>query len=126
MATRSLIGSIQNNGTVKTIYCHWDGYPGHNGEMLLNHYNTPSKVEELIEQGDLSSLEYDIDHCRLANCSWELRAPREVELGHLADVAGNYDAEYVYVYNDEFEWQCYEYNYNSGKLHKIKILAAVA
>lgn len=129
MATRSLIGSVQPNGTIKTIYCHWDGFPGNNGKILLQAYNTPIKVEELIEDGDLSSLGWTWETCRHYSSrgdSWELIQPREVEVGHLNALAYECNAEYVYVFNDEFEWECYEYNYTSGELDKIEILADVA
>ncbi len=38
------------------IYCHSDGYLMHNGGILLDHYNTPEKVDELISLGALSYL----------------------------------------------------------------------
>lgn len=56
MATRSKIGYLDLNGTIRSIYCHWDGYPQHVGRMLLTHYNHPSKIEPLIALGHLSSL----------------------------------------------------------------------
>ena len=54
MATRSRIG-IYINGRVNSIYCHWDGYPQHNGDILLKHYDT-AKTLALIAEGDVSSL----------------------------------------------------------------------
>ena len=59
MGTRSRIG-IYENGAVKSIYCHWDGYIEHNGEILFKHYDTTDKVEELIMLGDLSCLDTSI------------------------------------------------------------------
>lgn len=56
MATRSRIGMIMEDGTVRSIYCHWDGYPSYNGRILKECYNTPEKVKELISLGDISSL----------------------------------------------------------------------
>ena len=56
MATRSLIGINLNDGITKIIYCHWDGYPEHNGQLLVNNYTSPSAVLDLLELGDLSSL----------------------------------------------------------------------
>ena len=56
MGTRSTIGVVDENGFVKAIYCHWDGYPEHNGRILRDHYNTPSKILKLIALGDLSVL----------------------------------------------------------------------
>lgn len=56
MATRSTIGKLNSDGTVTKIYCHWDGYPEGNGEILLRYYNTEEIIEELLRLGDLSSL----------------------------------------------------------------------
>ena len=56
MSTRSTI-SIQNeDGTVLTVYCHFDGYPEHNGRILLDHYNDEKLARELISFGDMSYL----------------------------------------------------------------------
>lgn len=59
MATRSTI-SIKENGKIRTIYCHWDGYPSNNGAILLEHYTTTDKVNELINLGGLSSLRENV------------------------------------------------------------------
>lgn len=56
MGTRSMIGIALPSGEVKAIYCHWDGYPEHNGQILLDHYTDRAKVEALIALGSLSIL----------------------------------------------------------------------
>lgn len=56
MSTRSWIGREKKNGRVDVIYCHWDGYPSHNGKILHKHYQDPVKVKQLIQLGALSSL----------------------------------------------------------------------
>jgi hypothetical protein len=56
MATRSKIGMLQPDGSILAVYCHWDGYPSHNGKILNAHYTERSKVQELMDLGDLSSL----------------------------------------------------------------------
>ena len=60
MATRSRIGILNDDGTVDSIYCHWDGYLSHNGKILFEHYTDPAVVQELIALGDISSLGIDI------------------------------------------------------------------
>ena len=61
MATRSTIGIIDNRtGVVTSIYCHWDGYPEHNGEILVKHWSDPAKIWALIDLGALSSLGEEI------------------------------------------------------------------
>jgi hypothetical protein len=61
MATRSNIGIRETDGTVKTIYSHWDGYPQHVGRILLAHYRDEDSVRALIDLGDISELHETLD-----------------------------------------------------------------
>ena len=65
MATRSTISIKEinafGNEQYKTIYCHWDGYPSHNGAILLEHYTDEEKVKKLISLGDLSALRPNVE-----------------------------------------------------------------
>ena len=56
MGTRSRIAIQNADGTLESIYCHWDGYPSNNGVILQEHYQDEAKVRELIALGDLSIL----------------------------------------------------------------------
>ena len=56
MSTNSTIGYVREDGKVVSAYCHWDGYPSHNGKILLKNYNTLERVKELVDEGDMSSL----------------------------------------------------------------------
>jgi hypothetical protein len=56
MATRSTIALEFADGTVEQVYCHWDGYLEHNGEILRDHYSDPFVLRDLIDMGDMSSL----------------------------------------------------------------------
>lgn len=56
MATRSRIAIEGQSGIVTSIYCHWDGRIGTNGERLFQNYSTKELASELIELGDISSL----------------------------------------------------------------------
>ena len=130
MATRSLIGINLNNGITKIIYCHWDGYPEHNGQLLVNNYNSPSAVFDLLELGDLSSLAEAPDQCKAyhrdRNEPWGMVEPRDVNTSELGAVANDYGVDYVYIYNEEFEWECHRLGYPAGELVPVNILAAVA
>jgi len=61
MATRSRIGIVNEDGTVSSIYCHWDGYPSNNGRILVENYTDRDKVKSLIELGAISSLNAEVD-----------------------------------------------------------------
>lgn len=56
MATRSRIAIENEDGSVTSIYCHWDGYPEHVGRILQEYYTDREKVKKLIALGSLSSL----------------------------------------------------------------------
>lgn len=56
MSTRSYIAMKTSEATYKGVYCHYDGYLDYNGVMLLEHYNSKERVEELLSYGNISSL----------------------------------------------------------------------
>lgn len=56
MGTRSDIIVHRKDGKYARVYCHWDGYLSHNGQILFEHYGTQAKAEKLVEPGDISSL----------------------------------------------------------------------
>lgn len=56
MATRSRVGLELSDGSILSIYSHWDGYPEWAGRILKTHYNTQEKVSSLIDGGDVSCL----------------------------------------------------------------------
>ena len=58
MGTRSRIG-VMHGSNVKSIYCHWDGYLGYNGQVLQEFYDS-AKANQLVALGDLSSLRAEI------------------------------------------------------------------
>lgn len=66
MGTRSIIGILDGN-TAKSVYCHWDGYPEHNGRILISSYQTKEKVEQLISGGSISSLGSTIEDTKFHN-----------------------------------------------------------
>jgi hypothetical protein len=73
MGTRSTIALEFADGSVSQVYCHWDGYLDHNGAILKEHYSDPFKLQQLIDQGDLSSLRPNVGE-KHAFSQFELRA----------------------------------------------------
>ena len=67
MATRARIGIELSDGSILSVYHHWDGYPEWLGRILKTHYNTKEKAAELIDGGDMSS-------CWSDAC-WETKLP---------------------------------------------------
>ena len=78
MATRSTIALEFADGTVEQVYCHWDGYLAHNGQILLKHYSNPFILRDLIDLGDISSLKPTIG-TKHAFSHFELRAEEVAE-----------------------------------------------
>ena len=60
MATRSTIAMLLEDGSVRSVYCHFDGYPDGVGATLRDHYTDPAKIERLLDIGDLSVLDVEI------------------------------------------------------------------
>jgi len=114
MGTRSFIAKKIDNQNYSAVYCHWDGYPSHNGKILKESYVDESKVDVLISNGDISSLEseigekHDFDK-RVENWTTfysrdrgeeDVGAKTYTSLNELYKGAENHDAEYMYVYSD--------------------------
>ena len=55
MATRSIIAKLDDKG-VQAIYCHNDGYLSNNGKILDQHYRDEDNINQLLAEGDCSSL----------------------------------------------------------------------
>ena len=60
MATRSRIGVMLDDGSVKQVYCHFDGYVEGVGLTLIENYDSIELAKELINLGDMSSLGHKI------------------------------------------------------------------
>ena len=75
MSTRCLIGYVKEDGTIESIYCHYDGYLEGVGKTLKEHYRDLETIKKLIALGDLSSLSRNPESCpELWNCntnSWD-------------------------------------------------------
>jgi len=96
MGTRSTIALEFADGTVKQVYCHWDGYLSNNGKILQAHYMDPFKVKELVERGGMSSLESDVD-----GCSFYTERGEEISVNEYKDIAEYFaecqQEEYDYI-----------------------------
>ena len=55
MSTRSRIGIELEDGSIKSVYHHFDGYPEGLGVKLLTHYTTEESVNKLIDGGNMSN-----------------------------------------------------------------------
>ena len=126
MATRARIGIELKNGSVLSVYHHYDGYPEWLGRMLKTHYNARSLAAELIDGGDMSSCWTDE--------RWDGTGVKGVYGPHYysqrgEDTPPRLDAdiceylregeEYHYVFRNG-EWVCYDmHQFDDSKLPEV-------
>jgi hypothetical protein len=116
MATRSYIGVRNTDASVDYIYCHFDGYPDHNGKILTEHYSNINRVNELLNLGDLSVLgqfigeKMDFDKRIQDTC---LAYGRDRGESNVDKKNSGYDelitdqnVDYVYVFDGDY-WECH-------------------
>jgi hypothetical protein len=104
MSTRSRIGIQNQDGSVNSIYCHFDGYPEGVGSTLQEHYSDRDELQKLIELGDISSLGDDLlttiaYHRDRDEDYFPSRRNESLELFKKSDFEG-----YGYVYTLENKW----------------------
>lgn len=59
MATRALIGFIDDDRQLVTTYNHYDGYPEYLGKVLDKHFNDRERAERVASTGYISSIDID-------------------------------------------------------------------
>lgn len=100
MGTRALVGIEREDGTVKTIYSHYDGYPSGVGKTLVDWYDCVDRMTDLVERGNNSGV---------------LKSPKEMnwygEAGVVYDsidealaAVGHSGEEYGYIRTNEGLW----------------------
>ena len=98
MGTRSTIALEFADGTVQQVYCHWDGYLEHNGQILLKHYSDPFKLRDLVDLGGFSSLSETVD--ATAETAYSKRG-EEISINKFKDLKDYYEncqgEEYDYI-----------------------------
>jgi len=119
MSTRSNIGIRNADGTIKYIYCHFDGYPEHNGKILTENYTNINRVNELLKLGDLSVLgkfigeKQDFDNRVRDYCLAYGRDRGETgvssSISTLENLLSNTAIDYVYIFDGQY-WECYDTN----------------
>lgn len=94
MATRSTIALEKKDGEIHQIYCHYDGYPQNNGQILKYDYPTIEEVEKLINGGSLSSLgreSYDEPYSVIKDYKDYIKMMKE---------------DYNYLFRTDGRWYC--------------------
>jgi hypothetical protein len=102
MATRSTIALEYADGTVKQIYCHWDGYLEHNGVMLMRYYSDPFVLAELIDHGNTSSLLESVAKIDIKGCFYGEPASMFIDFDDYRKNA-NFE-EFNYILRPNGQW----------------------
>ncbi len=139
MSTRSRIAVELSTGYV-SAYHHWDGYPQWLGKTLQEQYNTRPEVIQLIDGGDMSSCWSDrvwtatggqktLPEGTFAPEYYSARGedtPPEYSesTNALFELTQHTDGEYLYIFNKENVWECYDTNqwaedYDSTKVKRV-------
>jgi hypothetical protein len=116
MATRSYIGVRNTDASVDYIYCHFDGYPEHNGAILREHYSNINRVNELLNLGDLSVLgkfigeKMDFNKRVQDTCLAYGRDRGESNVdkknSEYDKLITDQDVDYVYIFDGDY-WECH-------------------
>jgi hypothetical protein len=99
MGTRSNIAYKKSDGKIVSMYCHYDGYPEHNGVILSEHYNTKEKARALVANGYQSGLEETVEKSNLRRVHED--PPTTYHSFHAFIMDINFDIEYVYLFKDD-------------------------
>ena len=113
------------DGSILSIYSHWNNFPEYNGRILRTHYNTREKVAELVDGGDVSCLWTDERFDESADGSYgpNYYSFRGDDCPPRLD-ANKYDylaegEEYAYIYTLKDEWVCYNRNEFGSKMPEV-------
>jgi len=128
MSTRSRIGLELKNGSILSVYHHWDGYPEWLGRILKTHYNTREKVAKLIDGGDMSSAWtnatwHDSDATNVYGPQYYSQrgdnCPPRLDADLCEYLLPENSEEYAYLFRNG-EWVCYGMNqFDDSKLPEI-------
>jgi len=118
MSTRSTIGLLQPDGSVKAIFVQYNGHPERQGEILKSSYKSRSDVEKLLALGDLLYVgrelgeKQDINNPLPDTCVAFARDGQEkinpaVTFENLEKLLINYSGcDYAYLFDGK-EWETY-------------------
>ena len=110
MATRGRIGLELTDGSVLSVYHHWDSYPEWLGKTLQEHYNTLDSVSKLIDGGDMSvCLDDDGNPNPQYYSHYEQDCPPRLDPSLGAYCDKDRGEEFAYVFkkvNGDYTWVC--------------------
>ena len=135
MGTRSLIAKQTGPDAYRAIFCQLDGHLESQGAMLLEHFNTAQKVDELLALGDLYVLYPTLEPNPSQPHDFENRQKDVTVAFHrdwgMEDMAAkDYTLEgldstdelieFVFIFNQDGEWKYFQGCYLDEGLRDVK------
>ena len=121
MATRALIGYLDDSKKLTTTYNHYDGYPEYLGKILKEHYSGDEKAKSVASVGYITSIDEDGKINSKFNESANTMILDEEAFSaamQIGDEVNGYGADYGYVYFND-EWNSIKNNGIKGMAEQI-------
>jgi hypothetical protein len=126
MATRALIGYLDENREFTCTYNHSDGYPDHLGKILDEHFGNELDAEKIANEGYISYIDEEGNiEAKVERTADKINLSRdfswEEALYEIADIISSYDANYAYIYYEgDGAWSEIK---NTGKISMVDQLS---
>ena len=114
MSTKSRIAYEEASGKIRSIYCHYDGYLRHNGQILFDYYNKDN-IEKLLDLGDLSVLDKSLDSCVAYGRDWgesDTEACEFSSFKEYADWIGSNYTDFNYLLKQDGKWYYWNWDHS--------------
>ena len=121
MATRALIGYLDDGKKFTCTYNHYDGYPEYLGKILKEHYSGEEKAKLVASEGYITSIDEDGTINSKFNESANTMILDEEAFSaamQIGDKINEYDGDYGYVYFND-EWNTIKNNGIEGMAKQI-------
>ncbi len=118
MSTNCTVAIKNEDGSVTSIYGHWDGYLNGVGSELLKNYTTENDIKELIMLGDCSTICDSVEaYHRDKGEDWENVQPKVFE--DYEQMLDTNSQEYNYIFENN-QWYVIEGYDENGKLQDLE------
>jgi hypothetical protein len=105
MATRALVGFINDKPELISTYNHYDGYPENLGKGLESHYSMPEEALKVASMGYISYMDPQTGEIEAKHKEPADRTPLSTNFDEammqVAEMGDSYGADYIYIYNVE-------------------------
>jgi len=109
MATRALIGYLDDNRVLTSTYNHYDGYPDHLGKILDTYYSRNKRARDVANKGYISYFEDDGDivskNPEKKPYKLNLNGEWEDALYSISQEIDSFGADFAYIwYKEDGDW----------------------